>query len=202
MPNHTNIEVTFVDEKFIDKLLKLFQNVNDWLKYAEAKNAVLLAFSGAVITAVVTYLSTASKPLASLKIGLLINVSLLALCSLITAVSFLPKTDLEHFNWLNSKPSKVNNRNLKPTDNLYHFGDLQKYKSSELVDAINNSYFNGSINQPYKKEHLDITNQIITNSQIAIIKFSLFTKAIWILILSILVIPMSLVFSLIVYRHL
>jgi len=40
------------------KLISIFQIVNDWLKFAEAKNAVLLAFSGAEITAIITYLST------------------------------------------------------------------------------------------------------------------------------------------------
>lgn len=190
------------DQELTDKLYKIFQNINEWLKYAEAKNAVLLAFSGAIITAVVTYLSTASKIIISLKFGLLINIVLLGLCSLTTAISFLPQTDLEHFNWLNSKPSKVNSITLRQTDNFYFFGDLRKYKSSELVDTINNSYFDGSLNQPYKKESLDIANQIVTNSQIAILKFNLFTRAVYILIASILAIPTSLIISFILYRHL
>jgi len=69
------------------KLLAIFQNVNDWLKFAEAKNGVLLAFSGAAITATVTLLATAEKFPNSLRIGLLITTILLCICSLICSLS-------------------------------------------------------------------------------------------------------------------
>ncbi|MBD2527699.1 hypothetical protein [Nostoc sp. FACHB-133] len=32
------------------KLLEIFKNINEWLKFAEAKNGILLAFSGAALT--------------------------------------------------------------------------------------------------------------------------------------------------------
>ncbi|MFM6153624.1 MAG: hypothetical protein ACKPE3_11590, partial [Sphaerospermopsis kisseleviana] len=51
------------------KLMAIFQNVNEWLKFAEAKNGILLAFSGAAITASITILSTAQNLPNSLKIG-------------------------------------------------------------------------------------------------------------------------------------
>ncbi|AFZ25436.1 hypothetical protein Cylst_3281 [Cylindrospermum stagnale PCC 7417] len=47
-----------MDEVF-PTLTAIFQNVNEWLKFAEAKNGILLAFSGAGITATITLLATA-----------------------------------------------------------------------------------------------------------------------------------------------
>lgn len=184
-----------------EKLTKIFQIINDWLKFAEAKNAVLLTFSSAGITSVITYLSAASNPPNSLKIGLILTASFLCISSLICSISFLPKTSIEYVLWLQSKPSKASAKNLKDTDNLYFFGDLKKYTALELLNTMNNAYFTPPITQPYKKEYLDIANQIVINSQITMLKFQFFIKAVWSLIISIIIIPLTLLFSLIIYRH-
>ena len=92
--------------EFSAKLIAIFQNVNDWLKFAEAKNAALLAFSGTAMTAMLTVLVTAQYLPNALKIGLLIAVGLLNICTLLCAVSFLPKVNLEKLLWLGNKPYK------------------------------------------------------------------------------------------------
>ena len=33
----------------VDELYKIFSNINDWLKFAEAKNAILIGFIGTLI---------------------------------------------------------------------------------------------------------------------------------------------------------
>jgi hypothetical protein len=185
-----------------EKLISIFQIVNDWLKFAETKNAVLLAFSGAAITAIVTYLSAASSTPRSLQIGLLSSVFLFCISSLVCAASFLPKTDLEKLVWLREKPSRKSAYSLKETDNFYHCNDLRKYSSIELLTSINKLYFEDQIKLPYKKEDLDLANQIIINSEIASIKFRFFVIALWSLIFSFLVIPLSLGSALIAYRSL
>jgi hypothetical protein len=70
-------------DEFSEKLTRIFLLVNDWLKYAEAKNALMLAFSGAGITATVTYLSasSSSNPPKSLWIGTIIATCFLCLTS-------------------------------------------------------------------------------------------------------------------------
>ncbi|MFM7407517.1 MAG: hypothetical protein ACKO3K_12885 [Cuspidothrix sp.] len=180
------------------KLMAIFQNVNEWLKFAEAKNGILLAFSGAAITASITILSTAQNLPNSLKIGLLLTTIILCICALVCSLSFLPKTNLERVLGLR--------RNLNPTnpdkDNFWFFGHLQKYKPIELVEALNNHYFDSKLNTPYKKEYQDIAAQITINAEIAFLKFRLFTYAIYFLIASIVVIPCSVLISLVVYRHL
>jgi len=86
------------------KLLTIFQNVNDWLRFAEAKNAALLAFSGTAMTAILTVLITAQGLPNSLRIGLLISTIFLNSCTLLCALSFLPKTNLERLLWIRDKP--------------------------------------------------------------------------------------------------
>jgi hypothetical protein len=129
------------------KLLVIFQNVNEWLRFAEAKNGILLAFSGAGVTATVTVLATAENIPRSLLIGLLITTSLFCVCALVCSLSFLPKTNLERLLWLQSRP-KNSNILVKDTDNLYFYGDLQKYDPTKLLNALNQHYFENKINTP------------------------------------------------------
>jgi hypothetical protein len=181
-------------EKLTEKLIVIFQNVNDWLKFAEAKNAILLTFCGAAITTITTYVSTATNIPNSLRTGLLIAIFFLCLSSLTCTLSFLP----------NTKPitTKSSNSKLKDTDIFYFFGDLKKYNATELLSSINRLYFENSIPTPYKKEDLDIAKQITINSRIAATKFDFFRTGVWLLIVSFLVIPISLVISLLIYRKL
>jgi len=184
------------------KLLAIFQNVNEWLKFAEAKNGILLAFSGAAITATITILSTAQNIPNSLKIGLLLTTILLCICSLISSLSFLPKTNLERLLWLKTKPPKNANYIKKDADNFWYFGHLQKYNATELLEGLNKYYFENKVNLPYKKEHEDIAAQITINAAIAFLKFQVFTYAVYVLIASILVIPCSILISLVIYHRL
>jgi hypothetical protein len=182
------------------KLFSILQLINDWLKFAEAKNAVLLTFCGAGITAVITYLSASENVPNSLRIGLVISMSLLCIGSLICSLSFLPKTDMDHFIWLKAKPNRNPKLQLKDTDNFYFFNDLKKYSSVDLLDSINRLYCEGKSIKPYRKEDLDIANQITINAEIASKKFMFFRAALWSLIFSILVTPASLFISLLIYR--
>ncbi|MCC5621703.1 hypothetical protein [Nostoc sp. CHAB 5715] len=190
-----------MDEVY-SKLIVIFQNVNEWLKFAEAKNGILLAFSGAGITATITLLATAQNLPKSLSFGLLLTTILLCICSLICSLSFLPKTNLERLVWLRTRPPKNSSFIRKETDNFYYFGHLHKYSSTELLDALNKYYFEGIINTPYKKEYEDIAGQITINAEITFLKFQVFTYAVYILITSILVIPVSIIISLVIHQKL
>ncbi|MBD2511818.1 hypothetical protein H6G91_32035 [Nostoc muscorum FACHB-395] len=180
-------------------LRAIFQNVNEWLKFAEAKNGILLAFSGAGITATITILATAQSIPQSLKIGLLLTTTLLCICSLICSLSFLPKTNLERIVWLRTRPNKNANYAKKDTDNFWFFGHLQKYNAIELLEVLNKYYFTNKLNLPYKKEHEDIAAQITINAEIAFLKFQVFTYAVYVLIASILVLPCYILINLVIY---
>jgi hypothetical protein len=189
-------------EKITVKLRVLLQQVNDGLKFAETKNAVLLAFAGAGITSTLTYLSANTKLPDSLQTGFIITTFFLCLCALCCSVSFLPKINLEHILWKQKQPSRRAKSLRKDTDNLYYFGHLQKYQADELLEALNRLYYAVQTNTPPKKEDLDIANQITINSEIAFLKFKIFTFALYFLIFSIITIPICMLISLIVYRRL
>lgn len=182
------------------KLTTIFQNVNEWLKFAEAKNAVLLAFSGAGVTALMNLLTTTQKLLNSIHIGLVLAISLLCMCVLLCSFSFLPKTNLKRILQVRNKASR--NSNHKPTDNFYYFEDLQKYSSTKLLDALNSLYFERKVYPPYKKEWEDLATQITVNAEITFLKLKLFTYALWCLIIAILAVPFSMLVSLLIHRSL
>jgi len=190
------------------KLLAIFQNVNEWLKFAEAKNGVLLAFSGAAITATITLLATAQNIPNSLNFGLLLTTIFLCICALICSLSFLPKTNLEDLLWLRDRQNKKSHSQDPIKDNFWYFGHLQKYKPDELLEGLNKPYFNSKLDiakladKKEYKEYKDIAAQITINAEIAFLKFEVFKYAIKVLIASILTIPLSMVISLVIYRHL
>ncbi|AFW96799.1 MULTISPECIES: hypothetical protein [Nostocales] len=186
------------------KLLAIFQNVNEWLKFAEAKNGVLLAFSGAAITATITLLATAQNIPNSLNFGLLLTTIFLCICALICSLSFLPKTNLEDLLWLRDRQNKKSHSQDPIKDNFWYFGHLQKYKPDELLEVLNEPYFKGSVDitKVEYKEYKDIAAQITINAEIAFLKFEVFTYAIKVLITSILIIPCSILISLVIYRRL
>ena len=183
-----------------EKLFVIFQNVNEWLKFAEAKNAVLLAFAGTGMTVTVTLLATMQSLPNSLKMALIVTTSLLCACSFLCGLSFLPTTNLERVLWLRSKKFQANTP--MPSDNLYYFGHLRKYSSNQLLDSINQNYLSNKVSQPYGKESQDLAAQITVNAEIAFRKYQLFTYATYCLVTSIIIIPMSILFSLIFFRGL
>ncbi|MBE9032214.1 hypothetical protein IQ266_20960 [filamentous cyanobacterium LEGE 11480] len=169
------------------KLLVIFQNVNEWVKFAEAKNAVLLAFAGAAVTVTTTALVTAQAMPFFWQVALSVTTGWIGICAFLCAVSFIPKTNLEKILWLKQKPSEQ--QRLKKTDNFYFFGDLRKYRPEELLEAINYYYFNNEFTLPHGKECEDIAAQIVVAAQIANMKFTLFTYAIYSLLIALLCMP-------------
>ncbi|WP_416669306.1 Pycsar system effector family protein [Egbenema bharatensis] len=177
--------------EMIDKLQTILSMVNEWLKYAEAKNAVLLGFSGAGFTATITYLSAASDIGQILEVGILITTLLLCICSLICSLSFLPKTNLEILIWRKQKPGRKSKGLPTDKDNLYFYGHLYKFNKDELLDALNRLYLEGLTKNLDKKEYGDLADQIIINSEIAYMKFKFFTWASYFLIAALLCTPFS-----------
>lgn len=192
-------EYNYNMSNFENHLLKKFELINEWLKFAETKNAIFMGFSGAGITAILTFLSAASNVPKSLWIGLCITVVLLSIIAFICSISFLPNTNLEKSLWKIVKPSK---NVKKEDDNLYYFGHIQKYSELELLDSLNKFYFNNEIDKPYQKKYIDISSQIVVNSVIAYRKFRYFSFSVYVFIFAIFAPLASILVSFALYRHL
>jgi hypothetical protein len=193
---------------FVEKLCSILTTVNEWLQYAESKNVTLMTFTGVTITIIVTYISTIEKIFMPLKIGLSLSLFLLFLSSLVSLISFLPYTDTKNklykiFGQAQDVPDL--------SDILIHFFYLRKYlsidkiepSSEKLIIAITNAYFPDSENESFvSKETKDLCHQIITNSNITFQKFELANISIKISLIGILIIPFSMLISLIINRSL
>lgn len=170
-----------------DKLLAIYHIVTDWLKYTEAKHAGLLLVSAAGPAAILTVLYSSSPTVtANLKGYLLASLFFFLAAGAISLLSFLPRVNRSH--WLGliwgwgSKES---------SDNLYYFGDLAKYDPVDLVTTISNKYGLDQMDQS-QKQAIDLCDQIVINSRIVRVKLRLFTCALTLILIAIMILMIKL----------
>lgn len=150
-----------------EDLKEIFKNVNDWLKFAEAKNAGALTFSSALVFASLKMLNTDNHCYVNIALTVL---SVIGASGIILAfISFSPVLN---------KYYKKKIDGTGEYDNVYFFMDLKDYK-----DFKNNQDHKALLKLIYKKSgktyvenalEEDIAIQIITNSQIAFRKYEIF----------------------------
>jgi hypothetical protein len=150
-----------------EKLWKILENINSWLKYAESKNAYILAFIGAEIT-LIKFLNIEVNLM--LKIGFLF----LGLCFLVCVISFFPKSVIPW--WLYYLAES--RQDPEEGDDLLFYGHIAKYSINQYIDKIS-SYLNGQIHGDKYFENL--CGQIVINSGITNAKFNMFKISFWFL---------------------
>lgn len=147
-------------------LLEIFKNVNDWLKHAEAKNAMLVAFDGATIFGLIQIhdadLIKSSELLSYSLVGAIgfLTVSLIiALISFSPQLSFKPETGVA----------------MQKEKNLLYFEYLRKIPTKNIAEEI----VGKEISQIDQLD-IDLAKQIRENARIASSKYSHFKVAVWI----------------------
>jgi hypothetical protein len=167
------------------KLTQVFALVNEWLRYAEAKNGALAALAAAALATVSNVLATAAALTTTFKVlGVTTAVCFAFSCS-IALLSFVPLVNRPK---LSSDRKGVNDAEK---DNLLFFGDLCKYTPTEFLDSMTRRYFEkDEYVAADEKYYLDLAEQIIVNSRITAIKFRFFKVGVWFLIAAI---PLGLV---------
>ncbi|WP_299775531.1 Pycsar system effector family protein [uncultured Pseudoteredinibacter sp.] len=144
-------------------------NINDWLKFAEAKNGALLALNCALVFGVVrTLLGVDSLPNEVKYYGYFVIVQLLG-SLILSLLSILPRTTPP---WWIRFPNKTEN------DNPLYFGDACKHSPKSYLNLILGEL---SISK-HEKIHEHLSHQIVINSKIAFIKYSQFNKSAWLLV--------------------
>ncbi len=152
-----------------DKLWRIFENVNSWLKYAENKNAYILAFIGAQLT----LLSLLKFQITE---WIMVSFIFLGLCFLVCILSFYPKTIISR--WLYDLASS--NKAPHDDDNLLFYGDITKYSVNQYIEVMQ-KYLDCKIKG--NKYLQDICGQIVVNSNIANAKFNMYKMSFWLMIL-------------------
>ncbi len=153
----------------MDQELKyIFSNINECLKFAEAKHAGSIIFNSALLIGVTSNYNDIVSHL--FEPALLVGVTLLGLSIGLSLLSQFPVTSNSFYN---QKPV------LNP--NLYFYGDLSKIDEAFLIAEIKklDNEFNTT------KFQSDLINQILVNSRITKSKFIFFKVAVVLSILGI-----------------
>jgi len=150
-----------------NNLKDILEDVNNWLKYAEAKNALIIVLNSSLIVG----LSNVSDDITNSTIYILFLTSILMLLiSIVIAImSFIPRL----------KTPQLKKQNILEDDNLIHYVDIRKYTATQYYEKIEKILPKENRNKDFEMYYAE---QIVTNSRIAFIKFKQFEAAAWFLL--------------------
>jgi hypothetical protein len=151
-------------------LLERYKSVNDWLKFAETKHAAFIALNGGGI-----FGTLSSYPKVS---GLCIyfkGAIILLFCTsmIFSIISFIPALRKAFLSKLYSNEDFLLN---KHTINTLFYGDLAKLTTNQLLDLTKER---DGVTE-YRKVDVELADQIIQNSKIALTKYNYFNFSAWI----------------------
>lgn len=162
-----SMEIKLMNEDFHTKLDSIFKNVNDWLKFAEQKNAALLLLNGGMVWGVTRVLSMTKKiPDISYWFNL-VAYSLTVISALICIISFLPILQQRWF-----KPEETSG-----SDNCLYFAHSAKYEAREYLIFLAKKLGYENDKTKFTDFEVDLAKQIVTNSEIAFDKYKRFKLA-------------------------
>jgi hypothetical protein len=138
--------------------------VNDWLKFAEAKNAAMVAAVCALVAVLCDHFPE-SNGNALVQWMSVVGCVLLMLAGLCSLVSFLPKLT---FKWSQTKVGR------SAEHNLFYFEHIGGYSAFEYLEAL---YQAESHKPANKKLEADLAGQAVINSRITSGKFRQFKLA-------------------------
>ena len=140
-----------------------FSNINNWLSFAEAKNAALIAFNIAVLTAMLGSVDVLNKNV----LYYIINCALI-ISSGLALMSFKPKTG----------NNKRTIQSSNDADNLLLFTHIAKYTKEKYLIAVYRKYLNIiKREEDLSKIELDYADEITYNAQITVNKYAWFNRA-------------------------
>ncbi len=142
--------------------------VIDFVKFAEAKNAALLAANSVLIVGILQACSARPHLATWLCYYVSYLLFFLSLSVLVALISFMPLTMFPLLR-LSGVPS--------PDDNLVFFGDIAKYDVPLYLASLNEDP--ASPTEPTSRFHVDLAGQIIINARIALRKYRCFSWALW-----------------------
>lgn len=154
-----------------ERLYRLLQLVNDWLKFAEAKNVAMIGFASGAIAVVLGFLQGFNMTLPVVAgLALAIGEFGLLLTLLVSLASFLPQTNEGRI-----AASRISH--AQAGDNLYYYGHVARYAPQDLVEEILSRHLAGDVSQ-IDAGHLDLAGQIVVNARITLRKLRLFTLSV------------------------
>lgn len=171
-----------------ERLKFIFSNINDWLKFAEAKNGVLIAFNGAAIWGVLQNLSI----IGGISERLILPTQIFLFCALIGIIvsffSFMPALTLS------KKALKAIDKAIVKDHSVIFFRDVGKFNADDYLKILH-TRSEGKKSDELNSFLLDIGNQIIANSRNTWLKYRMFFWALNITLVGMIIpIPFLLVY--------
>jgi hypothetical protein len=160
------------EEALCETLSDSLTRVIDLVKFAEAKNAALLAFSSAMTVAIANLLTRSEPPPSGYGRLLPIAAVLFIASAVIALVSLLPRINLSRF-------FKAGRRNFRSA-NLLFYGDVAQLDIDEIADKMKERYRPAKGTAASQNLLDDLCIQIHVNSGIARRKYRLFAIGAWI----------------------
>ncbi|WP_179317204.1 Pycsar system effector family protein [Winogradskyella undariae] len=168
------------------RLLVVFNNVNEWLRFAEAKNAMIIALNGVIVFGVARLFKIDEiKESEILCWYFTLYFLCLGASTLVALLSFIPQL-----------------KQLTPTfnfksqnDDFLYFACLKDKTVAEVTEVYRD---NDEVISVY---HKHLANQIITNAGITKRKYDYFTFACWLTISAILTPILALVYAGYTYKN-
>jgi hypothetical protein len=153
------------------ELLEIHSNVKDWLKFAEAKNAMLVAFNAASIYGVAKLPFLNKTEIFSFWDVYFSFVIILLVFSTVTClISFVPRLKFIHLSITNTKDK----------ENIFFFEHLGGSSPDKILKSLTEKGVKGEFSEIDK----DIAIQIHSLANVTRNKYSLFTVAVWITVVA------------------
>lgn len=152
------------DEVLEKTLIANLARINEWLRFAETKNAALLTFSSAWLVAVCSLWSNDKTP-PPIRTALLFAFPFIAAGAIIAVCSLLPK---------NQNKNAGDTAQQLTTKNLLFHGNVGRLDIATAPTAFRVRY-GSSANGGVSVDHVyDLSTQLVETSRIAHSKFRLF----------------------------
>ena len=162
-------------------LLEIFNNTKDWLRFAEGKNAMLIAFNGASIYGIAQLpFFKDFQEITFLKGYAIFVIILLIFSTIVSLVSFVPKVNLVYIS--------VVRENLD--GNIFFFEHLRDTSPIKILESIKEK----GAGEKFSKIDEDLAQQINSLAKVASRKYSLFTIAVWITVSGYITLPIAGIF--------
>jgi hypothetical protein len=171
-----------------ERLKFIFSNVNEWLKFAEAKNGVLIAFNGAAIWGVLQNLPIICDISEMLMLPAYIFLSFAFAGIIVSFFSFMPALTLS------KKAQKAIDKAIIKDHSAIFFRDVGKFNADDYLKILH-TRSKAEKSDESNSFLLDIANQIIANSRNTWLKYRMFFWALNITLIGMIVpIPFLLVY--------
>ncbi len=184
-----------IEDKVEEKLKEIFGYINDWLKFAEAKNAAILTLGMGTLFGLSSYAEKTNK---WIYIVLIIILLLSVMSSLLSFYPNLSNSKIKIitglFTWI-AKFWEKENHSTKEIK-IFYSDISEKYsvdgtKELNYLENIYKDYYDSDKSDEFNQLEIDYAKEIIINSKITVNKYVFFKASLKLFILFLVLFSLS-----------